>query len=298
MRNFQNIKDNYRFTELEVQTLNSLLPIIEPHADRMVRDFYNLFLDIPDTAGFLKDEVRMEHLRSQHRGWVLGLFQGPYDERYYQHLQRIGHAHVRIGLSAHFVYVGMNFLRLKLLKIIESETEPGLREGASRAVEKILDLNLDVIARTYHEEEVRRKFLSYRLDDKLIRFAQRFTFGLNLILVVGLIGLSLGVVAMIVYDISQVWQGSPGKALVGALGSLLVLWMMIELLEAEIDRLKGGAFKLHLFVGAALVAFIRKVMVATMAHEALEVEALYLAGILVLGVIFWLVYRAEAQTGK
>jgi uncharacterized membrane protein (DUF373 family) len=73
--------------------------------------------------------------------------------------------------------------------------------------------------------------------------------------------------------------------------------MMIELLEAEIDRLKGGAFKLHLFVGAALVAFIRKVMVATMAHEALEVEALYLAGILVLGVIFWLVYRAEAQAG-
>ena len=34
MRNFQNIKDNYRFTELEVQTLNSLLPMIEPHADR------------------------------------------------------------------------------------------------------------------------------------------------------------------------------------------------------------------------------------------------------------------------
>ncbi len=297
MRSFQNIKDNYRFTELEAQTLIGLLPIIEPHADRMVSDFYNLFLDIPDTAGFLKDEARMARLRTQHRGWLLDMFQGPYDDRYYQHLQRIGHAHVRIGLSAHFVYVGMNFLRLKLLKIIESEMEPALREGASRAMEKILDLNLDVIARTYHEEEVRRKFLSYRLDDKLIRFAQRFTFGLNLILVVGLIGLSLGVVAMIVYDLSQVWQGSPGKALVGALGSLLVLWMMIELLEAEIDRLKGGAFKLHLFVGAALVAFIRKVMVATMAHESLEVEALYLAGILVLGVIFWLVYRAEAQAG-
>ena len=39
------------------------------------------------------------------------------------------------------------------------------------------------------------------------------------------------------------------KGLVSTMGSLLVLWLVIELLESEIDRLKGGAFRLNLFVG-------------------------------------------------
>jgi uncharacterized membrane protein (DUF373 family) len=80
------------------------------------------------------------------------------------------------------------------------------------------------------------------------------------------------------------------------LGSLLILWLMIELLEAEVDRLQGGAFQLSLFVGVALVAFIRKVLVASLAHESIQVESLYLAGILILGLIYWLISRAEKRS--
>ncbi|MDD2901229.1 MAG: protoglobin domain-containing protein [Syntrophales bacterium] len=295
MRTFQEIKDNYRFTEAEMATLGSLLPVVEPHADQLVSDFYLLFQQMPDAAKFLQDNSRMTRLMAAHRTWLLGLFQGPFDERYYQRLQRIGHAHVRIGLSAHFVYVGMNFLRLQLEQIIDTEVEEQRREPVLRALQKILDLNLDIIARTYHEEEMRRVFLSYRLDNALIRFANRFTFGLNMLLLVGLIGLSLGVVAVLALDISMIFTGSPEKGLVSALGSLLILWLMIELLEAEVDRLQGGHFQLSLFVGVALVAFIRKVLVASLAHEPLQVELLYLAGILILGAIYWLVSRTEKR---
>jgi uncharacterized membrane protein (DUF373 family) len=295
MRSFQEIKDNYRLSELELETLQGLLPLVEPQADGLVADFYQLFHQMPDAARFLQDETRQARLQAMHRTWLLALFQGPYDDRYYQRLQRIGHAHVRIGLSAHFVYVGMNFLRQRLRRIVEAQVEPRLREGALLAVEKIIDLNLDIIARTYHEEEMRRVFLSYKLDNALIRFARRFTFGLNLLLLVGLISLSLGVVVVLGHDISLIFRGSPEKGLVAALGSLLILWLMIELLDAEVDRLQGGDFKLSLFVGVALVAFIRKILVASLAHESLQVEGLYLAGILVLGLIFWLVSRAEAR---
>ncbi|MEW6658675.1 MAG: protoglobin domain-containing protein [Thermodesulfobacteriota bacterium] len=295
MRTFQEIKDNYRFTEGEVETLRGLLPVVEPHADRLVSDFYNLFQQMPDAARFLQDETRLARLTTMHRAWLLTLFQGSFDERYYQRLQRIGHTHVRIGLSAHFVYVGMNFLRLQLQKIIDTEVEPRLREVSLRAMEKIVDLNLDVIARTYHEEEMRRVFLSYRLDNALIRFAHRFTFGLNMLLLAGLIALSLGVVAVLGHDISLIFRGHPEKGLVSALGSLLILWLMIELLDAEVDRLQGGGFQLSLFVGVALVAFIRKVLVASLAHESLQVEILYLAGILILGAIYWLVSRTESR---
>jgi uncharacterized membrane protein (DUF373 family) len=187
----------------------------------------------------------------------------------------------------------MNLVRQHLHQIIETEVDLRQREAAFRALEKILDLNLDIIARTYHEEEIRRVFLSQKLDSVLIQFSQRFTFGLNIILVVGLLGLSLGAVALIVQDVIHIAQGNLSHGLVSAMGSVLILWVVIELLDMEIDRLRGGAFKLQLFVGLALVAFIRKVLVASLTSHDLWVEGLYLAGILVCGVIFWLVSRAE-----
>ena len=294
MRSFQEIKDNYRFTELEIEILKGLLPLVEPHADGLVGDFYTLFLQIPDAAKFLTEE-RLPRLRGMHRAWLLSMFQGPFDERYFQRLQRIGHAHVRISLSAHFVYVGMNLIRQHLVRLVQTEVEPRLRDGTLAAVEKILDLNLDVIARTYHEEVIRRVFLSQKLDSLLIRFSQRFTFGLNILLVVGLLGLSLGAVGLIIQDVGHIVQGRLDQGLVGALGSVLVLWVVIELLDMEIDRLRGGAFKLHLFVGVALVAFIRKVLVASLSRQDLLTEGVYLGGILVCGVIYWLISRAEAS---
>jgi uncharacterized membrane protein (DUF373 family) len=297
MRTFQEIRENYRFSDIEAETLKGLLPVVEPHAQRLIRDFYNLFLQIPDAAKFLPDDSQHGRLMAIHRDWLLDLFKGPYDERYFQRLQRVGRAHVNIGMSAHFVYVGMNFLRLQLQQIIDAELDLKQREGAHAALAKILDLNLDLIARAYHEEQMRRVFLSFKLDNALMRFARRFTFGLNLLVLLGLMALSVGVLAVLANDIGMIFRGAREAGLAAALGSLLVLWLMIELLDAEIDRLQGGEFKFNLFVGVGLVAFIRKVLVATLSHESLQTEIMYLAGILILGVIFWLVTKAETKKG-
>jgi uncharacterized membrane protein (DUF373 family) len=202
---------------------------------------------------------------------------------------------VRIGLSAHFVYVAMNFLRERLKKIVAAEIGPPERGAAATALDKILDLNLDVIARAYHQAEMRHFFLSYRLDDALIRFARRFTFGLNLLLLAGLIGLAGGMILVLINDVSLIFRGQLDKGLVSALGSLLVLWLAIELLEAEIDRLRGGDLQLSLFVGVGLVAFIRKVLIATLSHESVQAELVYLGGIFIFGIIYWLISRTEGK---
>ncbi len=55
MRTFQEIKENYRFADPDIEILKGLLPVVEPHVEPIVSDFYNLLLDIPDTAKFLKD---------------------------------------------------------------------------------------------------------------------------------------------------------------------------------------------------------------------------------------------------
>lgn len=295
MDSFREVKDHYWFSEPEIETLRELVPVIEPHVETITTDFYNFLKGMPETARFLEDQTRLAHLRQAHKNWLLELFQGSFDERYYKRLQRIGNAHVRIGLSAHFVYVAMNFIRERLLQVIEMEVDSDLQATSLRAVDKILDINLDVIARTYHEEELRRVFLTFKLDDAVIRFAHRFTFGLNMTLVVGLLGLSVGAVAMIINDVIGVFMGQFEKGLIGALGSLLILWLVIELLEAEIDRLKGGAFKLHLFVGVGLIAFIREELISSISHNDIAIQALYIGGILVLGFIYWLISSSEAR---
>jgi uncharacterized membrane protein (DUF373 family) len=297
MRTFEDIREDFRLGDDEVDMLHHLAPLVEPQADQIVDDFYQFLLEMPDTAKFLQDPELLARLKGLHRAWLLKLFEGPFNESYFQRLQRIGLAHVRIGLSAHFVYVAMNFLRGRLKEIL-LEVEPAERGVATTALDKILDLNLDSIARAYHQAEMRRFFLSYRLDDALIRFARRFTFGLNLLLLVGLIGLSAGMVMVLLGDLALIFQGNLDKGLVSALGSLLVLWLAIELLEAEVNRLRGGELQLSLFVGVGLVAFIRKVLIATLSHESVQMELVYLGGIFVFGIIYWLIARAEAGRDK
>jgi uncharacterized membrane protein (DUF373 family) len=294
MRTFEEIRKNFRLGDDDEDMLHRLAPLMEPRADQVVDDFYQFLLDIPYTAKFLQDPERLARLKGFHREWLMALFKGPFNESYFQRLERVGLAHVRIGLSAHFVYVAINFLRDRLKGIL-TEMEPGERGTAEVALDKILDLNLDVIARAYHQAEMRRFFLSYRLDDALIRFARRFTFGLNLLLLVGLIGLAGGMVVVLLNDLGLIFRGQLDKGLVSALGSLLVLWLAIELLEAEIDRLRGGELQLSLFVGVGLVAFIRKVLIATLSHEEMQTELVYLAGIFVFGIIYWLVAKTEAK---
>ena len=295
MRTFEEIRKNFHLTEDEEDMLHRLAPLVEPRADQIVEDFYLYLLEIPHTAKFLQDPEGVARLKGYHRAWLMTLFKGPFNEAYFQRLMRIGMAHLRIRLSAHFVYVAMNFMRQRLKEVLAEAVDPADRELAGAATDKILDLNLDAIARAYHQAEMRRFFLSYQLDDALIRFARRFTFGLNLILLVGLIALSAGMVVVLLSDIALIFQGHLDKGLVSALGSLLVLWLAIELLEAEVDRLGGGELQLSLFVGVGLVAFIRKVLISTLSHEDIQVELVYLGGILIFGIIYWLIVRVESR---
>jgi uncharacterized membrane protein (DUF373 family) len=289
----QSMLRHYRLTEQEILALQKLRPLVEPITPRLTDNFYEFLRTIPETAKFLNDQTRQQRLREYHQRWVLELFTGPFDDHYFIRLQRIGYTHVQIGLPAHFVSVAMNYIRTWLEKFVEAETNPKDHPEFLEALNKILDINLDVITRTYHEEELRRVIVSYHWDQAVIHFAQRFTSGLNLILVIGLLGLSFGAMAMIAKDIMKMFTGEFAKGLVSTMGSLLVLWLVIELLESEIDRLKGGAFRLNLFVGVGLVAFIREILVLSLSPKDIVLEGVYLAGILILGFVYWLLAKVE-----
>lgn len=288
------LKRHYLFTDEDVIQLKSLQPLAEVHKQAITDALYNHLLGIPETAEFLMDDALLQRLKLSHQAWLVELFSGQYDNHYLRKLEKIGMAHVRIGLNAHFVNCAMNFIRQALVNLIrDTYADREMRRRLTDATEKILDANLDVMSASYLEEELKKEFVSHRLESKLIRATERFTYGLNLILVLALAGVSITVVVQFGWDLLHIFSGNLEKGVLSALGTLLILWMMIELMGNEIRNLKGGRFNILLFVGVIMVALIREVLISTLRHDALETQAFLAGTLLILGIVYYLVSKSQ-----
>jgi uncharacterized membrane protein (DUF373 family) len=116
---------------------------------------------------------------------------------------------------------------------------------------------------------------------------------MNLVVVIGLVVLSLSVIALFVKDVTHIFAGNVEHGVIVALGTMLILWVMIELMSAEIQHIKDGKFSLKIFAEVALVAFIRDALVASLNHENIN-KLVTLAGIVfLLSIVYWIIYRTE-----
>ena len=251
-----------------------------------------------ETAKFFSDASRKSHVFAFQKQWFLELFSGSYDQRFYDKLVRIGLAHVRYKVDPHFMSRAINIMRNACMGIL-SRTDDTKEVLTNRiiALGKVLDISLDVINTTYYEEELRIYSPVYKVKSLLIEFSEKFSQTMNLVLILALIGLTLGVVWLFAIDIRALFAGAVqiGEGIISALGSMLMLWVVIELMNTEIEHLKGGKFHIRVFVGVALVTTIREMMIATLRHEPPTTVYYLVASILVLGFVYWLVTRTESR---
>ncbi len=299
MRSFREIKQDYRFTEEDEQRLAKLRPVMEEHADEVMGTLSLWIMGTKGAAKFFTEESRKRHVFGAQREWFLGLFTGKYDNRYYEQLIRIGSAHVAHKVDAHYMNRAVNLVKnacIGILQKLEEDQEEATNNIIS--VGKILDISLDVITTAYIEEELRTYSPVYKVRSALINFSERFSQTTNLLLVIALIGLTLGVVWLFVQDVMQLLSGDVERGIISALGSMLLLWLMIELMNTEISHLKGGKFHISVFVGVALVTMIRETMIATLKHEKPESIYYLIAAILVIGFVYWIVTRAEDKNTR
>ncbi len=298
MFTMHDLRDHYRFTDQDAELLLSLQPLAEQNRERFSLEFYDYLYSLPETAAILNSSNR-QRLREMHGNWFMSLFAGIYDNHYMNHLTRIGLAHVKAGLSVHFVNAAMNQIRHFLLGLIDiNYSDHELRRGLREAVEKILDMNLDVMITSYHEEEMKKVFVSRKVESLLITATERFTYGLNLALVLALAGVSISVVVLFGWDILHIFRGDVEKGILSALGSLLILWMMIELMDNEIKNLKGGRFNILVFIGVIIVAMIREILISTLRKDDLTTQAFLAGTLLILGVVYYLVSLAQKEHQK
>lgn len=269
MRSCKEIKSHYYFTDEDVRALVSVRQIMIGQAGRAMGRIDDWIQSLPESAKLFRDDDRKKHAAAMRHQWFIGLFSGVYDSKYLEKLIRIGQAHVKFGVEAHFMNRTISMVRTLCIEILHHNVEDD--EERTRifiSIEKILDISLDVITSSYIEEELRNYSPAYRVKNLLVTYTETFAQAMNLVLVFALIGLTIGVVWLFVTDLINI-ASDPNfsHGIITALGSLLILWVMIELMNTEIMHLKGGKFRISAFVGVALVAFIRDTMMKALRHD-------------------------------
>lgn len=297
MESMERILENFRFSSTDEVNLKELGSLLIPHADELADEFYGYLMDIPETAVYLKTEEAVETRKKTLKEWFDSVFTARYDHRFLVRLERIGQVHVKIGLGGHYVNASMNVVRSFCFQHLERQVEdPAHCRALIETLDKALDIHLDVMTSSYREAELKKVFLSRRLEFGMVKWAERLMHGLNLLLMAGLVVLAAGVAAMLATDILSAFYETLETGVIKALGSLLILWVLIELLHTQVEHLRSGRFRVQVFVELALVAFIRKLFIAAIEDTEPVTFGLVLASLLILGVVYHMLSRTEGQS--
>lgn len=110
------------------------------------------------------------------------------------------------------------------------------------------------------------------------------------------VGMTLAIFFGDIYSIFTTGNITTGT--IHALGALLILWTLSELLNSEIRHLRGEQIKVTLFVEVAIAAMVRKLLILSSEGISLQDGSLYLASLFVLGVVYWFMQPRQPQQQK
>jgi uncharacterized membrane protein (DUF373 family) len=296
MENMDEVRRHYGFGAQDEENLKELAQLLLPFSNDLAEEFYNFLLDNPYSASFFKTEEAIKKRKETIVSWFKDLLTSPYNNPYLARLQRIGQVHVRIGLKGHYVNAAMNFIRTFCIRqtVINALNDGERKSELLETLNKAIDLNLDILTSSYREAELKKVFLSYKVESVMIQWSERLMQGLNFVLMIGLVAMTVGVVALLGSDVYYALTTDLQNGVIKALGSLLILWIMIELLHTQVDVLRGGKFRVRIFLELALVAFIRKLFVASVEGKDPVSFSLLIGATAILGIIFYLVAKSES----
>ena len=294
MMSAKKIKTHYELTSEEEEILGNLSTRMKEYRDRFGQELMANFMAHDDMAEYFPTKEKEKHHSMTFAGWFMRLFSGTYDEAYFQKLRKVGQVHVDIKLDGHLVNAAMTTVRRLVSSYIDEAVTPAELVKTKTAVTKILDINLDIMTSSYRQAELKKYFIHARAETFLINAMERFTHGLNLVLGMALAIVSLAVIALFFQDIIHIFYDSDIEhGVIAALGSSLIIWMMIELLSTEVEHLRGKKIAIKVFIGIVIVAFIRKVLIGSLQHDSLYEYGTRVGTLFLLAVVYWLVAKAD-----
>lgn len=152
---FAEIKRYMRFGPDDEAALRAFAPKAAPHFARIADHFYDRLNEHEEARRVFYGPAQVDRLKVTLQEWMTGLFEGPWDEAYYERRARIGRVHVRISLPQRFMFGGMDLIRMELVDVLHaSVTDAGERLRIAKALHKILDIELTIMLESYREASV------------------------------------------------------------------------------------------------------------------------------------------------
>jgi PAS domain S-box-containing protein len=152
---FEELKRYVRFGPDDSATLAAFASTAAPHFERIADEFYERAREHEDAHAVFRDEVQITRLKGALIAWMETLLAGPHDERYFIARERIGRAHLRIGLPQRYMVAGLSLLRLAFARLA-LELPHVAREATLSAVSRVLDLELAMMLESYNHHLVER----------------------------------------------------------------------------------------------------------------------------------------------
>ena len=241
MHSIESILKRYDFTDQDEALLREMADLLLPLQERFADDFYRYLQEDEYTSSYFRTDAAITKRKETIRWWLKEILTSRYDGRFLLKLVRIGKVHVKIGLDGHYVNAAMGFIRRYFQDHLNQlVSDPDRREILIGTLDKALDISLDIMTSSYREAELKKVFISQRVELWIVKWAEKLMHGLNLVLMIGLVALAIGVTLMLTSDIFYALTVNLERGVIKALGSLLILWMMIELLHTQVQQLKGG----------------------------------------------------------
>jgi uncharacterized membrane protein (DUF373 family) len=239
--------------------------------------------------------------------WFDRLLEAKYDVTYLNYLLTVGEHFVEYGFSPHHIVVLMdlirNYFNSKIFEIIRNTQDLNEIEkfrGALKSLNKVLDLNLDIIISHYVDIETRKLLSLGQFGKKILKLATKFGLVLDSVILFGLILLAFFIVYLLINDVLHIFVGKEmTHGVIAALGDLLILWTILELLNSQIKFMLGGEFAISSFVSVALAATIREALIASLEpSKPIEFKITIALIILVLGIVFAIVKWFEIKESR
>ncbi len=126
------------------------------------------------------------------------------------------------------------------------------------------------------------------MSHNIMRYVQQTLVGIISIVLIFAVG-------MLVFDIYKMVISNYAQGMGQVLGSLLIVWVVLELLEAQIDHLNGRKMNASLFIVVAIVAFIKKLLIAALLPDQMEYAYFTLAVVVVLALTYLILRFIEVK---
>jgi len=160
------LKGYVEFTDQSSRLLHAVQPVVEPHLERIIDDFYVGISEHPGARRAITGgEEQIGRLKTTLRRWLDELLRGPHDQAYLQRRARIGRVHVQIGLPQAYMFTAMNRIRGQVAEILDRALaqDPARRAETLKAFHQIVDLELAIMLETYREDMEEKARMSDRL---------------------------------------------------------------------------------------------------------------------------------------